>query len=307
MTREEEMRCPLCAGTQLTSRKYLRLNSDSLARNLAYAMPRPVGNLLASASGRFAKSYLPVRTNRQYFDRTVFYCDACATGAVWPAFSEPELSRYYRDFYWSNRDAVDGHHVPLEGRPNDRQLEITRDRMRWISARLASFGSVIDFGAGDCSAAFCMRESGKAVHVVDPSERAHQLAVAYGATYTPSLDGAPVVDLFYSAHSLEHVADLEASLGMILDHTREGGHVFVETPNIADVAVFLGLVHTPHTYMISAMTFEKLQSRLPFRIVAMEACGPKWSAGHPRIVSEERTDLRMLLEKLGSSRQVVKP
>ena len=297
MTNRYEKVCFLCGSVDLSVRKYLKLDSDSLARNVAYALPEVIGRLLSRASRRFASAYAPVLTNKRYFDRSACYCSNCRTGEVFPRFSDEELSCYYRDFYWSNRDTIDGNHVPLDDRPNDKQLILTGDRIDWIRARLPSLDSVIDFGAGDCAAAFVFRRSGLSVHVVDPSDRARDLAVRYHSSHSVDLELAPVVDLLYSAHSIEHVSDLMSTITKMLAHVPEGGHIFMETPNIGDVDVFHALVHTPHTWMLSCSTFEKLAESLPLRIVAMESCGPMWRDGHRLVRSSERTDLRVLLQK----------
>src|SRR5690606_37891446 len=61
--------CFLCGSTNTLVLPYLRLNSRSLSRNLAYALPVPVGRVFAALSKRFQSAYATVAVNKTYFDR----------------------------------------------------------------------------------------------------------------------------------------------------------------------------------------------------------------------------------------------
>lgn len=237
--------CFLYKSPNTVSFDYLRLNSDDFKRNLAYSRPKVVADSLCAISSRFASAYYPVAVNKKYFDRSAVYCKDCLTGSCQPGFEKELLANYYQKFYWNNRDSIDGQHVALDDRPNDRQVGLTDDRIAWIDQFLPRVESVIDFGAGDCAAAFTYgkRAEVRTVHVVDPSVRAGAFAAKYGLGYSEKVEQAPVVDLVYSAHSIEHVPDLLKSIGELLSRVRLGGHVFFETPNIGDLEVFAGLCH----------------------------------------------------------------
>ena len=293
--------CFLCGSFNVVSSDYLRLNSDDFKRNLAYSLPTAVADSLCAISSRFASAYYPVAVNKKYFDRSAVYCNDCLTGSCQPGFEKELLANYYQKFYWSNRDSIDGQHVALDDRPNDRQMGLTDDRIAWIDQFLPRVESVIDFGAGDCAAAFPYgkRAEVRTVHVVDPSVRAGALAVKYGVGYSENMKQAPVVDLVYSAHSIEHVPDLLKSIGELLARVRLGGHVFFETPNIGDLEVFGGLCHTPHTFMLSAQSFKFLASIFPIKIIGIDCCGPAWQKSKKQIKSDEKADLRVLLQKTG--------
>jgi hypothetical protein len=148
---------------------------------------------------------------------------------------------------------------------------------------------------------FSKRAGVRLVHVVDPSARARDLAAKYGVGYSESVDHAPVVDLVYSAHSIEHVADLLDSIGRLLSKVRGGGFVFFETPNIGDQQIFETLCHTPHTFMLSANSFILLESRFPVKIIGLECCGPAWQSGRKQIKSSMKADLRVLLQKMSNT------
>ena len=293
--------CFLCGSVNTVSSNYLQLNSPDFKRNLAYSLPKALANLLCASSSRFATAYHPIAVNKKYFNRLAVYCTDCLTGSCQPGFEYEMLANYYQSFYWNNRDSVDGQHVALDHRPNDRQLGLADSRIAWIDQLLPHVESVIDFGAGDCAAAFTLSKKAgvRLVHVVDPAVRAGALAVKYGLGYSENMELAPVVDLVYSAHSIEHVPDLLDSISMLLAKVRLGGHVFFETPNIGDREVFEGLCHTPHTFMLSVQSFKFLATIFPIKIVRIDCSGPTWQKSRKKIRSDEKADLRVLLQKTG--------
>lgn len=118
-----------------------------------------------------------------------------------------------------------------------------------------------------------------------------------GLPYFASLDAAPPADLVFSAHSIEHVHDLNSSFGMIVSKVIPGGYIFFDTPNIEDVETFKGMPHTPHTYMLSLKSFAQLASAFSCEIVGADTVGPAWRRAYPRIKSDAKTDLRVLLRK----------
>ena len=217
-----------------------------------------------------------------------------------PPLVESELAEYYAEFYWENRDSADGQHIPAIDRPNETQVSLARDRLAWLARFVDGYGSALDFGAGDCAATYVLKLNQRDVHVVDPSRRAQELAGRYGATYSGTLEAAPVVDMIYSAHSIEHVADLRATVACLIEKVRNGGYLFFETPNV-DLAVFSGMGHTPHTYMLSEESFRMLAGMHGMELIALEVLGPPWNKTHPAVVSDARSDLRVLLRKPASA------
>lgn len=296
---DQSSTCFLCGSAHLKRIDYLNFNSESSARNLAYALPRPIARLLSKMSHGFSAAYYPVAVNKKYFDRSASYCLDCRTGSCQPFFEKEVLANYYREFYWTNRDVADGQHVTHEARPNDRQLALSRERILWVRKYLPHFETVIDFGAGDCAASYILAcvDNLEKVHVVDPSVRAGLLANSYGLGYSDDLAEAPIVDLIYSAHSIEHVHDLRSVMQHLMTKMTVGSHVFFETPNIGDEEIFTKLAHTPHTFMLSQGSFCSIESEFPLRIVAMESCGPMWRRKRNHIRSDEKADLRVLMQK----------
>jgi 2-polyprenyl-3-methyl-5-hydroxy-6-metoxy-1,4-benzoquinol methylase len=300
MNDQSQNTCFLCGSGELIFTKYLRPNSDNLVRNIGYMIPSWMGGAFSKFSARFAAVYKPISINRKYFDRELFFCRNCLTGYALPFFSQNFLSNYYSEFYWDNRDANEGKHCPEEGRPNSVQIELSANRIAWLKNHKLSFSSVIDFGAGDCAATYALLStySAASVHVVDPSERAKLLADKYGATYSANLSDAPVVDLIYSAHSIEHVHDILEVMRALKSKVREGGYIFLETPNIGDEELFSSFVHTPHTFLISEKSIQHLANLLNLKVVSMQAAGPRWKDSRPWLSSEIKADLRVLLQKL---------
>jgi SAM-dependent methyltransferase len=292
--------CFHCGSARLVDVSYLNFNTESLTRNLAYAMPHFIAQIISRMSSRFSAAYYPVSVNKKYFNRSAVYCLDCHTGSCQPFFDKEVLANYYKAFYWANRDVADGQHVTSESKPNDRQLALARQRISWIRKHLQHLGSVIDFGAGDCAAAYVLdrEEKLETTHVVDPSQRAEFFARDYGLGYSDDLAKAPMVDLIYSAHSIEHVHDIRLVMKGLLAKTKTGGHIFFETPNIGDIEVFTKLAHTPHTFMFSEATFLLFESQFPIRVVAVESCGPMWRHSKSRIRSDEKADLRVLIQKI---------
>lgn len=291
--------CFLCGSTNLLSKNYLGYNSNNVFRNIAYLIPDFLGNFFSYLIPGFISAYRPVLTNKRYFTRHIIFCRNCLTGWAHPYLSCDDLSAYYTEFYWRNRDSVEGSHLPKDFQPNLIQLEISKDRFAWINQFNPRFSSIIDFGAGDCAFSYYIKKNGLSdlVHVVDPSKKALYLSAQYGASYSRDIIDAPIVDFIYSAHSIEHVYDLLVVLELLIARLREGGHIFIETPNIGDELIFQSFTHTPHTFLLSMRSFEYVASIMGLSIIAMECTGPPWKDGFPSLRSQERADLRILLKK----------
>lgn len=291
--------CFLCGSTNVVSKNYLTYNSNSVLRNIAYLIPDYVGKFMSCLIPDFRRVFRPVLANKKYFTRHIIFCRNCLTGWAHPFLSCGDLSAYYKEFYWKNRDSVEGKHLSEDFKPNIIQIEISKARFAWINQFNPCLSSIIDFGAGDCAFSWFIKKNGfsEVVHVVDPSQKSLQLSAQYGASYSRDIIDAPTVDFIYSAHSIEHVDDLLVVLGQLIQRLRDGGHIFIETPNIGDELVFEELTHTPHTFLLSRRSFLYLASMYGLSIIAMECTGPPWKDGFPGLQSQERADLRILMRK----------
>jgi 2-polyprenyl-3-methyl-5-hydroxy-6-metoxy-1,4-benzoquinol methylase len=155
---------------------------------------------------------------------------------------------------------------------------------------------MIDFGAGDCAASRSLI-SDYGIHditVVDKSSFSLSAAREIGVRHSNFLEQAPIVDLVFSGHSIEHVHDLSQAMKLLIEKVRIGGYLFFETPNIANQEIFQKLCLAPHTYFLSVESFHRLGKLLGLEVLAIETVGPKWSKAFPRITSDARADLRVL-------------
>lgn len=288
--------CFLCGSDRLYRIPYLNMRSLGLVRGLAYKLPQGLARIAGQLSPAFARAYRPVETNRRYFERTLCYCEACGTGSVEPGFEEAQLSRYYEEYYWDNRDEAEGRHLTEAARPNQLQLDWSAERIAWFAPHVPAFASAIDFGAGDCAASYLLRERGQ-VTAVDPSTKAREIAGRYGAQWRATLAECAPVDLLYASHSLEHVHDLLEVFALMLERVHPGGHLFFEVPNVSSKEVLTKLCHTPHTFSLSKHSFEQLAHRFDCRIVAMEDVGVRWQIAGQRISDPSKADLRVLIRR----------
>lgn len=288
--------CFLCGSDRLYRIPYLNLSSLGLVRGLAYKLPLGLTRLVSRLSPAFARAYRPVETNRRYFERTQCYCEACGTSMVEPGFEEAQLSRYYEEYYWDNRDEAEGRHRSEAARPNQLQLDWSAARIAWFEPHVSAFTSAIDFGAGDCAASYLLRERAE-VTAVDPSTKAREISARYGVEWRRTLAECAPVDLLYASHSLEHVHDLLEVFALMLERVHPGGHLFFEVPNVSSKEVLNKLCHTPHTFSLSKGTFEQLAQRFDCRIVAMEDVGCPWQIAGKAVSDPSKADLRVLIRR----------
>jgi 2-polyprenyl-3-methyl-5-hydroxy-6-metoxy-1,4-benzoquinol methylase len=295
-------KCILCGSTLHTSKPYLGMGGENLIRDFAYLLPMWVLRIIAWPNATLRENANSVIVNKKTFgDKKLFWCDSCCTGMAWPPFDDAQLNSYYRDFYWNVReqhavyfsnDAV----LPLES-----QLWCAQNRLDWVEQQGIKFSTAIDFGAGDCAAAYLMsKKCGlKNVVAVDSSSQTKTIARSMGLSHSLSLESIKPVDFIYSSHTIEHVADLIHTFALLESAVCDGGFLFLETPNVADRQVFAGLVMTPHTFLLSDTSFEQLSNSSTLRLIATETVGPEWSEHH-NIASQARADLRVLFKKVSS-------
>jgi 2-polyprenyl-3-methyl-5-hydroxy-6-metoxy-1,4-benzoquinol methylase len=77
----------------------------------------------------------------------------------------------------------------------------------------------------------------------------------------------------HSSHSLEHVQDIRETLGEFSAMVKEGGHLFIEVPNIANRTVFEMSHHAPHTYNFSQESLCKAMLLYGFEKIACDVYG----------------------------------
>jgi hypothetical protein len=278
---------------------------ENAIRDFAYLLPTWILKLLALPNTSGREKVNSVITNKRFFaSKNLYWCGRCCTGFVLPLFGEEELSSYYKEFYWSAREqhgAYFNNDLMSSMRPRESSLNYARSQLDWVASHGIDFSTAIDYGAGDCAGAYVMSEKCGAenVCVVDSSLQTQSIAESMGIRYSPSLDKALEAEFLFASHSIEHVADLIHTFKFFENRVCDGGHVFLETPNVADKQAFDGLVHTPHTFMLSEATFREMSKSSGLKLIAVEAVGPEWSKNH-RIASQARTDLRAIFKKVST-------
>lgn len=303
MAHDKSLECCLCESDDVEVISYLNYRGRGFSRNMAYMLPELLQNSLSKIIPNFSRLYYPIKINKRFFSRKAIYCKKCHTGYIFPKFAEEELDEYYREFYWANRGRHEGGHDTFAHTPPSHNISLSRERVAWIRGNGVPISSVIDFGAGDCAAAYTFNADFGVndISVVDKSTRSRDIAKIMGFNYYDSLNAAPPVDLVFSAHSIEHVHDLKDAFQLIVSKVNDGGHIFFETPNIADLEIFEAMPHTPHTYMLSVDSIMKLASAFSCELIATETVGPSWRRAYRGIKSEAKPDLRVLLRKIGDA------
>lgn len=295
-------KCILCGSALDEGRPYLAPRSESAIRDFAYLLPTWFLKILALPNTGGHGKLNSVITNKKFFARkNLYWCDRCCTGLALPLFGEAELSSYYQEFYWNAREQHRAYFNKDLMSPRDSSLNWARSQLDWVASHGVDFSTAIDFGAGDCAGVYVMSEKCGAenVCVVDSSLQTQSIAESMGIRYSSSLDGALEAEFLFGSHSIEHVADLIYTFKALENRVCDGGHVFLETPNVADKQVFDGLVMTPHTFMLSEASFREMSKSSRLKLIAVEAVGPEWCKHH-RIASQARTDLRVMFKKIST-------
>lgn len=222
-------------------------------------------------------------------------------GFVVPKFNSKELEDYYQQQYWEFRDEFEGSHIvnfknELHLKFNNNQLSLHQERINFIDKYLGDYTSVLDFGAGDCSASFLFKKNGKVVTALDYSEKTKEICKKIGVGFESDLTKLNQTDLIYSSHSLEHVENLVSTLNAFVEEPISAKYLFFETPNIQTTFIFKNLIHTPHTYMFNEKAFRQISKKLNLEVLAIEFNGSHWSyfSNHQKNC---RPDIRVLLAK----------
>jgi 2-polyprenyl-3-methyl-5-hydroxy-6-metoxy-1,4-benzoquinol methylase len=288
------MKCKLCGSDSLEISNYYEFSLSMMARKLPYLIPSSIVNLFAK--NLFAKKIL---INKQYFSKNKVQCKNCDLGFVDPQFKSNELSAYYQKQYWDHRDKFEGlHTVIFENGThfNDEQLSIHRERINFIHSYIGDYNSVIDFGAGDCSASFMFKKDNKTVTAFDYSDKSKHVCKAIGVNFVSETNNLPKTDLIYASHSLEHVEDITSIFNTFLQHPVSAKYLFFETPNIETSFIFKNLIHTPHTYMLNEKAFRQIAKKFNLKIIGLELSGSHWSY-FKRSQKNCRPDIRVLFSK----------
>lgn len=59
------------------------------------------------------------------------------------------------------------------------------------------------------------------------------------------------------------------------------GYIFIETPNIDSVIIWLELVNVPRTFLLSRQSFQQIDSRMGLSVISLDCTAPYWKDGRP--------------------------
>lgn len=272
------IKCQVCGKTALKSKPYYNLSIYLLKRKLPYFLPISFLSFFFPNNTYVNK----LLTNKKYFNKHKVRCKNCNLGFVYPPFNDAELEEYYNQQYWDFRDQNEGSHIVSTDQNKDpkftnAQLSLHQKRIDFINSYVKDYKSVLDFGAGDCSAASIFKNRGKSVTVYDFSSKSYDVSKQLGVKHTKDLSQLRNIDLVYSSHSLEHVSDIKIFFEKILNKYMSTKYLFFETPNIKTDFVFNHLIHTPHTFMFNEVSFRAISQKFNLQILGIQHGGSHWS------------------------------
>ncbi|MEZ5740578.1 MAG: class I SAM-dependent methyltransferase [Burkholderiaceae bacterium] len=163
----------------------------------------------------------------------VMQCERCGLVQQYPLPAEQALRQYYSHNYRLDYKKA---YVP---RPRHilRAGKVALDRLAFLRSAGIDGGQLTDIGAGGGEFVFLAGQSGHAAHGLEPNlgysefaRSAYQADVQTGGVTDLIPASQDVVTMF---HVLEHIADPAGALEVIWRGLHEGGHLFVEVPNIA--------------------------------------------------------------------------
>ena len=242
-------KCPLCEIDVSGHVSYLK-NMSLIGKIFRY-LPSFFGKLIyfQSLKSRFVHGKKMI----SIFDSHVWhYCESCNFSYVYPQISAKKLDDYYSVHFWSIRGPSELKDSVFSADNTDRpkhQLEFLNEN------GLTKVENMLDFGAGLCGAPAVFKQQGFCddITILDPSSQAKEIADMLGVAQISTVEemGGRKFDLLYSSHSLEHVQDLRETLDRFSAVVKEGGHILIEVPNIANRTVMEMSHHAPHTYNFS--------------------------------------------------------
>lgn len=112
-----------------------------------------------------------------------------------------------------------------------KQITLSRKRKR-IQSYIGKGGHVFDFGAGTGDFLKYMKAHGFSVTGFEPNPTARKNALAKGIKLGETLENIrDSFDAITLWHVLEHVYDLDQTLGWLSEHLKSTGYLFVAVPN----------------------------------------------------------------------------
>jgi SAM-dependent methyltransferase len=263
--------CPLCDTEVSDQVDYLK--NMSLSGKFFRYLPNFFGKLMwfSNLKNRFVHGKKMISI---FGSHAWHYCEYCNFSYVYPQISPEKLDDYYSVDFWSIRGPSELKEFIFSENNTDRP----KYQLNFLNNHgLTKVESMLDFGAGLCGAPAIFKQQGFCddITILDPSSQAKIIADILDVDQVSSIEdaGAKQFDFLYSSHSLEHVQDLRETLDEFSAIVKEGGHVFIEVPNIANRTVMEMSHHAPHTYNFSQKSLCNAMSLCGFEVVECDAYG----------------------------------
>lgn len=217
----------------------------------------------------------------RFGERSVYYCRSCEFGQLEPLPVEDELRRLYGSHeYFEGSDQV-GYASYTEDAP---QFARTfRHKVRELLA-CAPIRDLLEIGCGPGYFLAAAEEAGIANAVgIDLNPAAIELARAAGhraeVGTIEQLERGRKYDAVAMFDVLEHIADPAAFLASVRAHTREGGVLYLMTPNIRSLLArvsgrrWVSFKIPEHVAYYSPRSIRLLLERAGWNVVSIRATG----------------------------------
>lgn len=289
-------RPPRAAGS-LSSRPEMTLLSPRLITRLEY-LAQSVASYAQTPACPYCRATDRERVARKYGVVRVQRCRSCGLLFTQPIYRSRLSSNFYDALYEAEGSTTV---LPSEAElralqsagfaGSDKDASVALERIAQVvgarpGQRLLELGS---------SWGYFLYQAGRAgfrATGIEIGTRRRAFGVSrLGVDIAPSIDAVErgAFDVAYTAHVLEHFADVSEIFDQLADCLRGGGHLFIEVPNVDLEAVgpralaWMGAVH-PLGY--DAAFFRENLGR---HGLAIEGCYDDWSAVPERPVQRSRS------------------
>lgn len=186
----------------------------------------------------------------------------------------------------------------------------------WLEARLAR-GSVVDVGGGLGYFSAEMAGRGWDATLVEPVEAATKVAAerfglrALAIGVEELAESGETFDLVALNHAIEHFPDALDTLRRLRPVVADGGHLFLEVPNLASLGRrllgdrWMGWQAGEHVYVFTKRTLTRLVERAGYEVVESGTFVPGWHGLLPDAYAH-LLGVELLLNKVVSARRVVR-
>ncbi len=185
-----------------------------------------------------------------------------------PMPNEQELYEYYKHIYWNKRNSISNNNQMKKDHDLTRRKTAAKFRdfvhnlilKKYIPNYLKEKKTFLNFGSGDFGLSLILWTDGLNIKNVEPSHNPKLFDNRWETFKSLEDVEDNSVDIFYSSHSLEHVANIESFIKNARRITKSNSALFFEVPNANSpkVGAKQGKITIPHTYYFENKFFENL-------------------------------------------------